>query len=190
MLQYPDINIEITVDNGLTDIVGDRFDAGVRLGEQVAKDMIAVRIAPDMRMAVVGSPAYLQRAGTPQTPSGSCPTSLHQSAPADTRGLYAWEFARDGREIQVRVEGQLILNSLPQRIDAAEAGLGLAYVPDDCVAEALASGRLVRVLAEWTPPSPATISITPAGASIPALSRCYWKLCDADLIDKSVKCSR
>ncbi len=86
MLQYPDINIEITVDNGLTDIVGDRFDAGVRLGEQVAKDMIAVRIAPDMRMAVVGSPAYLQRAGTPQTPSGSCPTSLHQSAPADTRG--------------------------------------------------------------------------------------------------------
>ncbi len=86
MLQYPDINIEITVDNGLTDIVGDRFDAGVRLGEQVAKDMIAVRIAPDMRMAVVGSPAYLQRAGTPQTPWGSCPTSLHQSAPADTRG--------------------------------------------------------------------------------------------------------
>ncbi len=154
MLQYPDINIEITVDNGLTDIVGDRFDAGVRLGEQVAKDMIAVRIAPDMRMAVVGSPAYLQRAGTPQTPSGSCPTSLHQSAPADTRGLYAWEFARDGREIQVRVEGQLILNSLPQRIDAAEAGLGLAYVPDDCVAEALASGRLVRVLAEWTPAFP------------------------------------
>nr|VXZ84226.1 LysR substrate binding domain [Klebsiella pneumoniae] len=90
----------------------------------------------------------------------------------------------------MRVEGQLILNSLPQRIDAAEAGLRLAYVPDDCVAEALASGRLVRVLAEWTPPSPATISITPAGASIPALSRCYWKLCDADLIDKSVKCSR
>ena len=84
--------------------------------------MIAVRIAPDMRMAVVGSPAYLQRAGTPQTPR-SCPTSLHQSAPADTRGLYA-EFARDGREIQVRVEGQLILNSLPQRIDAAEAGPG------------------------------------------------------------------
>lgn len=153
MLQYPDINIEITVDNGLTDIVGDRFDAGVRLGEQVAKDMIAVRIAPDMRMAVVGSPAYLQRAGTPQTPR-SCPTSLHQSAPADTRGLYAREFARDGREIQVRVEGQLILNSLPQRIDAAEAGLGLAYVPDDCVAEALASGRLVRVLAEWTPAFP------------------------------------
>jgi DNA-binding transcriptional LysR family regulator len=90
----------------------------------------------------------------------------------------------------VRVEGQVILNSLPQRIDAAEAGLGLAYVPDDCVAEALASGRLVQVLADWTPTFPATISTTPADASIPALSLCCWKLCDADLIDKSVKCYR
>ncbi len=141
-------------------------------------------------MAVVGSPAYLQRAGTPQTPRDLAQHRCINLRLPTRGGLYAWEFARDGREIQVRVEGQLILNSLPQRIDAAEAGLGLAYVPDDCVAEALASGRLVRVLAEWTPPSPATISITPAGASIPALSRCYWKLCDADLIDKSVKCSR
>lgn len=154
MLQYPDINIEITVDNGLTDIVGDRFDAGVRLGEQVAKDMIAVRIAPDMRMAVVGSPAYLQRAGTPQTPRDLAQHRCINLRLPTRGGLYAREFARDGREIQVRVEGQLILNSLPQRIDAAEAGLGLAYVPDDCVAEALASGRLVRVLAEWTPAFP------------------------------------
>ncbi|GHK51285.1 hypothetical protein KPZU09_10210 [Klebsiella pneumoniae] len=153
MLQYPDINIEITVDNGLTDIVGDRFDAGVRLGEQVAKDMIAVRIAPDMRMAVVGSPAYLQRAGTPQTP-GILPNIAASICACRHEGTLRREFARDGREIQVRVEGQLILNSLPQRIDAAEAGLGLAYVPDDCVAEALASGRLVRVLAEWTPAFP------------------------------------
>ena len=130
MLQYPDINIEITVDNGLTDIVGDRFDAGVRLGEQVAKDMIAVRIAPDMRMAVVGSPAYLQRAGTPQTPWDLAQHRCINLRLPTRGGLYAWEFARDGREIQVRVEGQLILNSLPQRIDAAEAGLGLAYVPD------------------------------------------------------------
>ena len=154
MLQYPDINIEITVDNGLTDIVGDRFDAAVRLGEQVAKDMIVVRIAPDMRMAVVGSPAYLQRAGTPQTPWDLAQHRCINLRLPTRGGLYAWEFARDGREIQVRVEGQLILNSLPQRIDAAEAGLGLAYVPDDCVAEALASGRLVRVLAEWTPAFP------------------------------------
>ncbi len=108
MLQYPDINIEITVDNGLTDIVGDRFDAGVRLGEQVAKDMIAVRIAPDMRMAVVGSPAYLQqRAGTPQTPRDLAQHRCINLRLPTRGGLYAWEFARDGREIQVRVEGQL-----------------------------------------------------------------------------------
>jgi DNA-binding transcriptional LysR family regulator len=118
----------------------------VRLGEQVAKDMIAVRIPGYADGG--GGFAGLSAAGRYAANAlGSCPTSLHQSAPADTRGLYAWEFARDGREIQVRVEGQLILNSLPQRIDAAEAGLGLAYVPDDCVAEALASGRLVQVLA-------------------------------------------
>ena len=182
------------------------------LGEQVAKDMIAVRIAPDMRMAVVGSPAYLQRAGTPQTPWDLAQHRCINLRLPTRGGLYAWEFARDGREIQVRVEGQLILNSLPQRIDAAEAGLGLAYVPDDCVAEALASGRLVRVLAEWTPPSrlPSLLPQPGGGgggevrrargsfparrasdvASIPALSRCYWKLCDADLIDKSVKCYR
>ena len=154
MAQYPDINVEVTVDNGLTDIVDGRFDAGVRLGEQVAKDMIAVRIAPDMRMAVVGSAEYLQRFGIPKTPE-----QLDQHRCINMRlptrgGLYAWEFERDGRELRVRVDGQLILNSLPQRIDAAEAGLGLAYVPDDCVAEALASGRLVRVLAEWTPAFP------------------------------------
>ena len=130
MLQYPDINIEITVDNGLTDIVDGRFDAGVRLGEQVAKDMIAVRIAPDMRMAVIGSPAYLQRYGTPQTPY-----ELEQHRCINMRlptlgGIYAWEFERDGQEVRVRVEGQITLNSLPQRIDAAESGLGLAYVPD------------------------------------------------------------
>lgn len=151
MLQYPDINIEITVDNGLTDIVDGRFDAGVRLGEQVAKDMIAVRIAPDMRMAVIGSPGYLQRYGTPQTPY-----DLEQHRCINMRlptlgGLYAWEFEQDGREVRVRVEGQIILNSLPQRIDAAESGLGLAYVPEDSIEEALAKGRLVRVLESWTP---------------------------------------
>ncbi len=151
MLQYPDINIEITVDNGLTDIVDGRFDAGVRLGEQVAKDMIAVRIAPDMRMAVIGSPAYLQRYGTPQTPY-----ELEQHRCINMRlptlgGIYAWEFERDGQEVRVRVEGQITLNSLPQRIDAAESGLGLAYVPDDSVQQSLAEGRLVRVLEAWTP---------------------------------------
>ena len=149
--QYPDINVEVTVDNGLTDIVDGRFDAGVRLGEQVAKDMIAVRIAPDMRMAVVGSAEYLQRFGVPETPE-----QLDQHRCINMRlptrgGLYAWEFERDGRELRVRVDGQLILNSLPQRIDAAENGLGLAYVPEDAVQDALAESRLVRVLEAWCP---------------------------------------
>lgn len=151
MAQYPDINVEVTVDNGLTDIVDGRFDAGVRLGEQVAKDMIAVRIAPDMRMAVVGSAEYLQRFGVPETPE-----QLDQHRCINMRlptrgGLYAWEFERDGRELRVRVDGQLILNSLPQRIDAAEDGLGLAYVPEDAVQDALAESRLVRVLEAWCP---------------------------------------
>ncbi|HCR0054820.1 TPA: LysR family transcriptional regulator [Enterobacter hormaechei] len=151
MAQYPGINVEVTVDNGLTDIVDGRFDAGVRLGEQVAKDMIAVRIAPDMRMAVVGSAEYLQRFGVPETPE-----QLDQHRCINMRlptrgGLYAWEFERDGRELRVRVDGQLILNSLPQRIDAAENGLGLAYVPEDAVQDALAESRLVRVLEAWCP---------------------------------------
>ena len=151
MAQYPDINVEVTVDNGLTDIVDGRFDAGVRLGEQVAKDMIAVRIAPDMRMAVVGSAEYLQRFGVPETPE-----QLDQHRCINMRlptrgGLYAWEFERDGRELRVRVDGQLILNSLPQRIDAAEKGLGLVYVPEDAVQDALAESRLVRVLEAWCP---------------------------------------
>ncbi|MEM5522949.1 LysR family transcriptional regulator [Enterobacter hormaechei] len=151
MAQYPDINVEVTVDDGLTDIVDGRFDAGVRLGEQVAKDMIAVRIAPDMRMAVVRSADYLHRFGVPETPE-----QLDQHRCINMRlptrgGLYAWEFERDGRELRVRVDGQLILNSLPQRIDAAENGLGLAYVPEDAVQDALAEGRLVRVLEAWCP---------------------------------------
>ncbi|CZX25216.1 LysR family transcriptional regulator [Enterobacter hormaechei] len=151
MAQYPDINVEVTVDDGLTDIVDGRFDAGVRLGEQVAKDMIAIRIAPDMRMAVVGSADYLHRFGVPETPE-----QLDQHRCINMRlptrgGLYAWEFERDGRELRVRVDGQLILNSLPQRIDAAENGLGLAYVPEDAVQDALAEGRLVRVLEAWCP---------------------------------------
>ena len=152
MQQYPDINIEVTVDNGLTDIVDERFDAGIRLGEQVARDMIAVRIGPDMRMVVVGSPEYLASHGVPQTPH-----DLQQHRCINMRlptkgGLYAWEFEHDGEPLRVRVEGQLTLNCLPQRIEAAEAGLGLAYVPEDTIAEGVAAGRLQHVLADWCVP--------------------------------------
>jgi DNA-binding transcriptional LysR family regulator len=152
MAKYPDIHVEVTVDNGLTDIVDGRFDAGVRLGEQIAKDMIAVRIAPDMRMAVVGSPDYFSRYGVPETPEQLQHHRCINMRLPTRGGLYAWEFEKDGRELRVRVEGQLTLNNLPQRIDAAVAGLGLAYVPDDTVEAALAEGELVRVLEAWCPP--------------------------------------
>ncbi|NPE59927.1 LysR family transcriptional regulator [Dickeya dadantii] len=152
--QYPDIHLEITVDNTLTDIVNERFDAGVRLGEQVAKDMIAVRIGPDMRMAVVGSPAYFANHTAPDTPQ-----SLQQHRCINMRlptlgGLFAWEFSRDGREIRVRVDGQLTFNNLQHRIDAALSGLGLAYVPEDTIRQAVADGRLIQVLESWCEPFP------------------------------------
>ncbi|POU77002.1 LysR family transcriptional regulator [Leclercia sp. LSNIH6] len=151
MVQYPDINVEVTIDNGLTDIVDGRFDAGVRLGEQVAKDMIAVRIAPDMRMAVVGSPDYFARYGEPQTPEQLANHRCINMRLPTRGGLYAWEFVHKGEEIRVRVEGQLILNSLPQRLDAAQAGLGLAYVPEETAQEAIDRGRLVRTLEAYCP---------------------------------------
>ncbi|WP_449554455.1 LysR family transcriptional regulator [Lelliottia amnigena] len=151
MAHYPDINIEVTVDNGLTDIVDGRFDAGVRLGEQIARDMVAVRIAPDMRMAVVGSAAYFAQYGVPQTPEALENHRCINMRLPTLGGLYAWEFEQDGREMRVRVDGQLTLNSLPQRLDAAVAGLGLAYVPQDTVVDLVADGQLVRVLESWCP---------------------------------------
>lgn len=152
MQQYPDINIEVIVDNALTDIVDERFDAGVRLGEQVARDMIAVRIGPDMRMAVVGSPEYFARHGIPQTPHDLQHHRCINMRLPTRGGLYAWEFEQNGDPLRVRVEGQLTLNSLPQRLEAAEAGLGLAYVPEDTIADGVAAGRLQHVLADWCVP--------------------------------------
>lgn len=152
LIDYPDINVEITVDNSLADIVAGRFDAGIRLGEQVAKDMIAVRIGPDMRMVAVASPAYFARHGLPATPQALQNHRCINMRLPTLGGLYAWEFARDGREIKVRVEGQLTFNSLRQRIDAAQLGLGIAFVPEDSVAEPLANGRLQMALDDWCPP--------------------------------------
>jgi DNA-binding transcriptional LysR family regulator len=150
--QYPDIKVEIIIDYGLTDIVAERFDAGVRLGEQVAKDMIAVRIGPDARMAVVGAPSYFARRPRPKTPQDLTDHDCINLRLPTHGGLYAWEFEKRGRELKVRVEGQWVFNNLTLRVNAALAGLGLAYLPADYVQTHLADGRLIRVLEDWCPP--------------------------------------
>jgi DNA-binding transcriptional LysR family regulator len=151
---YPDIKVEIVIDYGLTDIVADRFDAGVRSGEMVAKDMVAVRIGPDMRSAVVGAPSYFARRPRPKTPQDLTAHACVNLRLPTHGGLYAWEFEKAGREIRVRVEGQLVFNGTAPMLDAALAGFGLAYVPDDTVQAHLAGGRLIRVLDDWCPPYP------------------------------------
>ncbi|WP_145553934.1 LysR family transcriptional regulator [Yersinia canariae] len=154
LTQYADIKVEITVDNTLTDIVAGRFDAGIRLGEQVAKDMVAVRIGPEMSMAVVGSPSYLAKYGVPATPADLQNHRCINMRLPTMGGLYAWEFEKAGRELKVRVDGQLTFNSLRQRIDAAVIGFGLTMVPEDSVKTEIASGNLMRVLEEWCEPFP------------------------------------
>ena len=148
---YPDIKVEVIIDYGLTDVVAEPVDAGVRFGEQVAKDMIAVRIGPDIRMAVVGAPAYFAKRPSPRTPqdltSHDC---INLRLPM--HGLYAWEFARNGRDLRVRVEGQLAFNTTALIQQAALAGFGLAFLPEPQVRRHLQSGELVRVLANWCPP--------------------------------------
>jgi DNA-binding transcriptional LysR family regulator len=151
---HPDIQVEIIVDYGLTDIVAERYDAGVRLGEQVAKDMIAVRIGPDMCMAAVGSPAYFARHPKPVAPHDLTVHSCINMRLPTHGGIYAWEFEKDGHELRVRVEGQLVFNNIALRLNAALEGLGLAYLPEDVVGNDLRSGRLVRVLEDWCPPFP------------------------------------
>ncbi len=152
--EYPDIKIEIVIDYGLTDIVAQRLDAGVRSGEQVASGMIAVRIAPDMRMAVVGSPAYFKNRSEPKKPQDLIGHNCINLRLPTHGGLYAWEFEKGGRELKVRVEGQLIFNSTVQMLNAALAGLGLVYAPEGMVQPYLARGRLKRVLEDWCLPYP------------------------------------
>ncbi|MGO7545060.1 LysR family transcriptional regulator [Rhizobium leguminosarum] len=149
---YPDINVEIIVDYGLTDIVAERYDAGVRLGEQVAKDMIAVRIGPDMRMAVVGAPAYFDTRPKPLTPQDLTDHNCINLRLPTYGSVYAWEFEKDGRELRVRVEGQLVFNNIALRLNAVLAGMGLAYMPENLVEAPLADGRLERVLEDWCLP--------------------------------------
>ncbi|EJN07965.1 transcriptional regulator [Bradyrhizobium sp. YR681] len=150
--RYPDIKVELVVDSGLTDIVAERYDAGVRLGEQVAKDMIAVRIGPEMRMAVVGAPAYFAERSKPKQPQDLTDHNCINLRLPTYGGIYAWEFEKRGRAMKVRVDGQLVFNTGLLRMNAVLAGLGLAYVPEDIVKREIADGRLIRVLADWCAP--------------------------------------
>jgi DNA-binding transcriptional LysR family regulator len=150
--EYPDIKVEMIVDYGLTDIVAQQYDAGVRSGEQLAKDMIAVRIGPDMRMAVVGTPSYFKKRPEPSKPQDLIGHNCINLRLPTLGNVYAWEFEKGSRELRVRVEGQLTFNATGQLLNAALAGCGLAYVPEGLVQGHVARGRLRRVLADWCPP--------------------------------------
>jgi len=150
--RYPDVKLETSVDYGLTDIVAGQFDAGVRSGEQVAKDMIAVRIGPDMRMAVVGSPSYFKSQSEPKRPQDLLAHNCINLRLPTHGGVYAWEFEKGGRELRVRVEGQYTGNATTQLINAALAGCGLAYIPEGLAEPYVLKGRLKRVLADWCQP--------------------------------------
>jgi DNA-binding transcriptional LysR family regulator len=150
---YPEITVEIIDDYGLTDIVADRFDAGIRLGEQVAQDMVAVRIGPDFEMAVVGSPSYFETRTVPVTPhdlTGDVCIGLRLPT---SGGFWSWPFAKDGRELKVRPQGQAAFNTIGLALDMALAGVGVAYLPEDTVREYIATGQLIQVLADWSPPA-------------------------------------
>lgn len=151
---YPDIKIELSVDAGFVDIVAERFDAGVRLGETVAQDMVAVRIGPDMRMAAVASPAYFAAREQPRTPHDLSRHNCINLRFPTYGGLYAWEFEKDGRALNVRVDGQMTVNDSALALLAALDGVGIAYVPEDQVLPLIADKGLVRTLEDWCPPFP------------------------------------
>lgn len=151
---YPDIKLELSIDNGLRNIVEDGFDAGVRLGESVEKDMIAVRIGPDWRMVAAASPDYFDAHPTPRHPQELIQHNCMNMRQTRGGGLYAWEFEKDGHELRVRVDGQLTFNASYAMVDAALKGYGIAFVPEDLVERHIASGNLVQVLDDWCPKFP------------------------------------
>jgi DNA-binding transcriptional LysR family regulator len=168
---YPDIKVELVVDYGLTDIVAERYDAGVRIGEQVARDMIAVPIGPDMRMAVVGAPSYFAGRPIPKRPQDLTAHECINLRLPTYDSIFAWEFEKRGRELKVRVDGQLTFNNMALRLHAAQAGFGLSYLPEDMVQTHLADGRLIQVLEDWCAPFsgyhlyyPSRRQVTPAFA--------------------------
>jgi DNA-binding transcriptional LysR family regulator len=164
---YPDIQIEITVDDGLADIVASRFDAGVRLGERVQKDMIAVRIGPDLRMAVVASPAYFEKHPLPRAPQDLTAHDCINRRMPTSGGLYAWDFEKKGKPLKVRVSGSLIFSENALTLRAALDGRGLGYVMEDEVAKHVAEGRLIRVLEDWCRPFPGYFLYYPSRRQTP-----------------------
>lgn len=150
--KYPDIKVEVITDYGLSNIVADRYDAGIRLGEQVANDMVAVRIGPDFRMVVVGAPSYFSSRKRPRTPQDLTGHNCITLRLPTYGGIYAWEFEKNGRELNVRVDGQLVFNGVASIFNAALNGLGLAYLPEDLVRTDVSEGRLVKVLSDWCAP--------------------------------------
>ncbi|CAN7348530.1 LysR family transcriptional regulator [Rhizobium sp. LjRoot258] len=150
--QYPDINVELILDNGLTDIVTERYDAGVRMGEHLAKDMISARIGPDFSLAVIGAPAYFTEHGVPSHPKDLVDHTCINFRLPSSGGLYVWEFEENGQEIRIRVDGQLVFNNTFNALEAALDGFGLAYIPLEIVTPYIAEGRLQHVLQEFSPP--------------------------------------
>jgi DNA-binding transcriptional LysR family regulator len=151
LLDYPDIKLELNIDNGFRDIVEERFDAGVRLGESLDKDMVAVPIGPDWRLVAVGAPSYFAMHPMPEVPQDLVSHVCINTRQSRSGGLYAWEFEKDGRELRVRVDGQITLNSSAAQVEAAVAGYGIAYVPENLAEREIAEGRLVQVLDDWCP---------------------------------------
>jgi DNA-binding transcriptional LysR family regulator len=154
LAEYPDIQVDLIVDNTLRDIVTERFDAGIRMGERVARDMIAVRIGPEIRMAAVATPSYFMKHGKPKTPQDLANHTCINMRFATLGNVYAWEFEKGSRKVNVRVEGQLTVNDIAVIRQAALNGVGIAFIPEDFTQPHLHSGELVRVLADWTPPFP------------------------------------
>jgi DNA-binding transcriptional LysR family regulator len=154
LAEYPDVQVDLIVDNTLRDIVSERFDAGIRMGERVARDMIAVRIGPEIRMAAVATPSYFERHAKPKLPQDLAHHSCINMRFATLGNVYAWEFEKGSREVNVRVEGQLTVNDIAVIRKASLNGLGIAFIPEDLVERDIAAGELVRVLEDWTPPFP------------------------------------
>lgn len=151
---YPDIKVELSRDNGMRNIVEEGFDAGIRLGESLEKDMIAVRVGPDWRLVAVGSPSYFEEHPAPEHPQELVRHNCIKIRQATAGGLYAWEFEKDGQELRVRVDGQLTFNTSYPMVNASLKGYGIAYVPEDLVMEHVTAGRLIPILEDWSPPFP------------------------------------